>query len=517
MTAFLPEHALNTSQADHYRKRAITAALIYFLVLLGCFYETVWSIVSTWVRSDTYAHGFLILPIAIWMAWGRREEVYQGVTKPEYWAIIPLIGCGIGWLLGELVDVLVVQQFALVGMLVCGLWLILGSAACWLIAFPLAYLVFLVPVGEGLVPPMMEFTATFTVAMIELTGIPVYREGLFFILPTGNWSVVEACSGVRYLIASIALGALYAYINYQSVWRRGIFIIVSIVVPIIANGLRAYIIVMLGHMSDMTIATGVDHLVYGWVFFGLVMFLLFYIGSFWQESEAEDRPEGSEDAALMPNSKVSSSIAAALLAIAVWPGLAVVIEERQSQEMKPIVMPQVNGWSEAESNSRWFPLDGNAQQIQELAYKNQNAPVVVQLIVQSFYRQSRGVELVTAQDLVVPDQDRWRVLDRQLSDSVFDETKSSVREVLLRDLSGEDLLVWHWYRVGKRHTSNDYKAKFYEVGNKLSFGRLDSARLYVAVPISDDVSIDAGRNYLKTFVKAALRDIESSIDKSAGM
>ncbi len=48
----------------------------------------------------------------------------------------------------------------------------------------------------------------------------------------------------------------------------------------LANTLRAYIIVMLGHFSDMKVATGADHLIYGWVFFGLVMFLLFWIGGF---------------------------------------------------------------------------------------------------------------------------------------------------------------------------------------------------------------------------------------------
>lgn len=522
MTAFLPEHALNTSQTDRYRKQAITATLIYFLVLLGCFYETAWSIVSTWIRSDTYAHGFLILPIALWMAWGRREQFFQHIIKPEYWALVPLVGCGFGWLLGELVDVLVVQQFALVGMLICGLWLILGTAACWQIAFPLAYLIFLVPVGEGLVPPMMEFTATFTVAMIELTGIPVYREGLFFILPTGNWSVVEACSGVRYLIASVALGTLYAYINYHSVWRRGIFIIVSIIVPIIANGLRAYIIVMLGHMSDMTIATGVDHLIYGWVFFGLVMFLLFYIGSFWQE-DTEEIEQAAElsgkvgKADLLPASVAYRSVVLAISAILIWPWMASAMEQRQATEIQPLVVPEINGWDKAPSKSRWLPLDGGAQQVQEITYYEQDTSIAVQLVIQSFYQQSHGAELVTAQDLVVPDSDRWRVLDRQLSSRVQSETNSTVREVLLRGPAAQEILVWHWYRVGENYTSNDYRAKIYEVENKLSFGRLDSARLFLAVPLSDSVPLESGRTKLKSFVTTALSDIENSMDRSVGI
>jgi hypothetical protein len=58
------------------------------------------------------------------------------------------------------------------------------------------------------------------------------------------------------------------------------------VVPVIANGLRAYMIVMIGHLSGMALATGVDHLIYGWLFFGLVMFIMFWIGSYWREDTA---------------------------------------------------------------------------------------------------------------------------------------------------------------------------------------------------------------------------------------
>ena len=139
------------------------------------------------------------------------------------------------------------------------------------------------PFGEALIPPLIDFTADFTVTALQLTGIPVYREGSFFTIPSGNWSVVEACSGLRYLIASFTLGALYAYLTYRSLKRRLIFIALSVIVPIIANGVRAYLIVMTGHLSDMSLAVGIDHLIYGWVFFGLVMLLLFWAGSFWRE------------------------------------------------------------------------------------------------------------------------------------------------------------------------------------------------------------------------------------------
>src|SRR5206468_6688395 len=113
----------------------------------------------------------------------------------------------------------------------------------------------------------------------------VFREGNYFTIPSGSWSVVEACSGVRYLIASFMVGTLYAYLSYRSTARRAAFIAASLVVPIVANWLRAYMIVMLGHLTNNRLAVGADHLVYGWIFFGIVMALLFWIGSRWRQDE----------------------------------------------------------------------------------------------------------------------------------------------------------------------------------------------------------------------------------------
>ena len=195
-------------------------------------------------------------------------------------ALIALLGASLEHWSGGVTSVIVALDYVLLDFVGVG------------VVFPLLFLFFAVPMGEDLTPPMMEFTATFTVEALKLSGIPVYRDGLWFSLPSGNWSVVEACSGVRYLIAAFTLGFVYAYITYHTLWKRVLFVILSVVVPILANGLRAYMIVMIGHLSKMEYATGVDHLIYGWIFFGVVMFVLFWIGSYWQE---EDRPPRLDD------------------------------------------------------------------------------------------------------------------------------------------------------------------------------------------------------------------------------
>ena len=102
---------------------------------------------------------------------------------------------GFVWLLGELATVGVVSQFAFTTMLVLAVPAVLGFVVARRITFPLAFLYFAVPFGEFALPHLMEWTANFTILGLRLSGIPVYREGLNFVIPSGNWSVVEACSG----------------------------------------------------------------------------------------------------------------------------------------------------------------------------------------------------------------------------------------------------------------------------------------------------------------------------------
>jgi exosortase A len=251
--------------------------------LFGLYGPTIEAMVRTWLRSDTYAHGILVLPISIWLIWRRRHVLRQLEPRPAPWLLWAMVALAFAWLLSDLAGVHAGAQFATVGLLVLAVPVLLGLQVAGAIAFPLAFLFFMVPFGEFTTPTMMEWTADVTVGFLRLVGIPVYREGMQFVIPSGSWSVVEACSGVRYLIASFMVGTLFAYLTYASTRKRLVFAAFALVVPVVANWLRAIMIVMLGHLSDNRIAAGVDHLVYGWLFFGVVIAIMFFVGSRWAD------------------------------------------------------------------------------------------------------------------------------------------------------------------------------------------------------------------------------------------
>jgi exosortase A len=505
------------TQSDGGRGWGLALGLLVALlaIVLAGYWPTARSMVDTWLRSETFTHGFLIAPIALWLAWHRRRHL-QALEPAASWpgvAAFALAACV--WLAGDVADVLVVAQFGLIAMIVAVVWAVLGDLAFRQLLFPLAFLFFAVPVGEALVPPLMEFTATFTVGLLRLTGIPVYREGLYFSVPSGNWSVVEACSGVRYLIASVTLGVLYAYLAYRGAMKRVLFVLAAALVPILANGLRAYMIVMIGHLSDMRLATGVDHLIYGWVFFGVVMLILFSVGARWRDPEDSD-PEPPPRLGRAGPRPGAGSVIAAVVMLGLGLGtraIAARIDAHTSPLLSPASLPPaVGGWSQGVRRPwTWAPASLPADLTLGTAYTRGDLSVT--LDVSHYVRQRQGAEAVSSQNLVVaPSEPPWRVVARGT------EQLAAGPEALVVEsyrLSGpQSLAVWRWYRIGDRYTANPYLAKLYQALNRLHFGRTDGAIIALAAPL--DAHGEPPMDAVRDFVGAMLPALAEALDVSVG-
>jgi exosortase A len=258
----------------------------FLVFLLALFWETFAKMASVWGNSENFSHGWLIAPISLWLIWQHRRSLTSTTWKVSWLGCVAIVFCALAWLAGELAGVSVVKSIAVVLIVPSAVLLFGGWSILRLILFPLMFLLCMVPAGEGLTPILMEHTATFTVWAVKATGVPIFREGMHFTLPTGQWSVVEACSGLRYFIAAFILALLFAYLNFSSVKRKILFICSCLLLSILANWLRAYLIVMLGHLSNMKYGVGDDHIVYGWIFFGIVMMLIFWVGG-----KFGDKPE----------------------------------------------------------------------------------------------------------------------------------------------------------------------------------------------------------------------------------
>ncbi|MEJ5210375.1 MAG: exosortase A [Burkholderiales bacterium] len=493
--------------------RAAWIALAGVLALFVIYWPTVASTVAIWRRSDTFAHGFLIFPISAWLIWQRRREIAALSPVPDWRGVILLAGLGLVWLAAEVARVLVVQQLALVAMVPALMFTLLGWRVTWAMAFPLAFLLFAVPMGEFLIPPMMEFTADFTVAALRLTGIPVYREGTFFTIPSGNWSVVEGCSGLRYLIASFTLGTLYGYLTYRSLKKRLLFAVASIVVPIIANGLRAYMIVMIAHLSDMRLALGVDHYIYGWVFFGLVMLLLFWIGSFWREDETEQAAAHVVEYGWAPPRGLVPMLAAGLVVAALWPGYAAYLEGLAPKNLAVRLDPPAgrNGWRMVGPVTDWRPeykgMDASLHQ----TYARDGRVVGVFL---AYYRyQRQDAELINSQNVMVRQKHPvWSNVGETSRRVQLAGRPVAVVETRLRS-APQRLLVWHWNWLNGPFTINPYWAKFYEARARLLGHWDDAAAIIVYTPYEDQP--EGAAHTLQEFLNDMLPALTATLAQAA--
>jgi exosortase A len=438
-------------------------------------------------------------------------------------------------LAGRLGGVLALEQLALVLMIPTLIWAALGARMTRAIAFPLAFLLFAVPVGDFLVPPLMEFTADFTVAMVRLTGIPIYRDGQMISLPSGEWSVVEGCSGIRYLIAALVLGTLYAYLTYRSPRRRLIFVAVSLIVPVLANGLRAFLIVMIGHYSDMQYAVGVDHLIYGWGFFGVVMFLLFMIGARWREDETPRQvSEGATPSSTHPSSTPPSStppspdvlpsdarwpvarvagVTVLALAAAALPAVWGAWLDRPGPRdaSLALVLPETaSGWQAgaapftdwaSEERIHWKRSLADARGV----YAKDGGAVLVFASVYRLRRQDPA-------NLPPPDPDANIAPDRWTKvafGTTMLEGGQAVSQTSLRH-GDERLLVWRWSETDGYRGPNYYRLRARMVGARIVGRSTLAADVVLAAPYEERPQ--EAEAALRAFVREAMPAIDAALD-----
>jgi exosortase A len=290
--------------------RAWALALAIGVLLLGLiFREECAAAVTVWYDSTAYSHCFFVIPIAAYLVWDRRADLVGVPIIPAFWAALAAVPLGIAWIAAERLGIMEGRQLVAMSLVEILFVTVLGWRMSWAVAAPLLYLYFLVPFGAFLTPVLQSITAWFIYVGLDVIGIPFNSDGLIIEIPAGRFYVAEACAGLRFLIASIAFGALYAVLMYRSPGRRVAFLVASVVIPIAANGLRALGIVLLGHVLGSAQAAAADHLLYGWIFFSIVILLLILAGLPFREDPGANtaNPNEAEGDASSPTTKAAIS------------------------------------------------------------------------------------------------------------------------------------------------------------------------------------------------------------------
>lgn len=276
--------------------RVAPAVLAGIAVLLALFWPEGEAATRVWYDSTAYSHCYFVLPIALYILWDRRDRLRGMQAEPLPWLALALVPVAFGWLLADRMGFMEGRQLMAMTMLQLMFLAVFGWRLWWAMSPGLLYLYFLVPFGAFATPWLQHFTAHFIPVGLNLLGIPNYVDNFLIEIPEGTFYVAEACAGLRFLIAAIAFGTLFSILIYRSPWKRLAFMVASVIIPIVANGIRALGIVLLGHILGSAQAGAADHIIYGWLFFSVVILLLILAGMPFRE----DLPDAAASPAPPP-------------------------------------------------------------------------------------------------------------------------------------------------------------------------------------------------------------------------
>jgi len=496
-------------------RNALIALTAAFGVIFAVFYETLVTLVMTWWDKPEYNHCLLILPIIAYLIHERREIFHKITPKPCFLGLVPILGGGILWLLGDLADANVVRQFGLMIIMQGCLLAILGKRVVLALIFPIFYMIFLIPFGDFLIPMLQNFTAEFVVITLNLFNIPVFVNGLFLSIPAGDFHVAEACAGLRFLVATVALGTLMANVAYKTSGRQITVVVLSFIVPIIANGFRASGIILIAHWSNMEYATGADHITFGWIFFAIVLMIFISIAMTFTNRGLHDgytdfsKEYWSVNEPVAVKHLVSIFVITAVLTV-MGPIYTSIIEQRyKDYENYTINLKGNIRGRDVAGVTNWKPHYEGASQVFHYQ-QGQEASESVDIFMAYYKYQDKDSEMIRYGNGVVQ-ADIWeRVKSREIN-TVINGLTIPVNEIIQQS-SRNRRLVWYWYWVDGGFTNNDYKAKFFNAKAKLMGGRLDSAIIALSVPIDGD-DIDQKRELLSNFA-AGLPPLETMVSKS---
>jgi len=477
------------------------------------FWRDVWTMIATWWDISTYNHCLLIVPIIYWLVHQRRDELMK--ITPGVWApgLLWIGVASVGWMLGEAAGVTFARHLGIIMMLQGAVVTILGSTVARGLIFPLAYSFFLVPFGEELVPFLQTITAKMSMVMLGWANIPAFIDGIFISTPTGYFEVAEACSGIKFLIAMVAYGALVGNVCFQSWNRRVLFMLASIIVPVIANGIRAFGTIYIAHHTSVDFASGFDHIFYGWFFFAFVLSLVMLIGWPFFDRKIDGRMIDGDNLERQNTKQLSkwslSKIAAIMAAIVVTPMLWIsVIAAQTSSVPEQITLPKLSGWERVDYKPfyKWEPLFEGASHVLLGRYQNLKTSEQVDLSIAVFNKQEEGREIVGyGQGGLVPDTNwSW---NRNLEGP---EQANAIQIIapgpVVRDIVS-------FYRIGGVLTGSGSVVKLKTLKAKLLGGNQQAVAILVSSEKNGDPeAMTAIENFL-----ADLGPVDKLADEMAGL
>ena len=446
------------------------------VVIIAVYWQSYASMIDMW-SLNAYGYAWLVYPVFVYLLWYRRRQIQAAVVKFSWVGFALTIVAVIVWRIATSAGIQIVEFLAAVWLTVAVVWSVLGSRVTSAAIFPLLILTAAVPLGDALIPYLMQVTADISSLMLNVFGVPAYREQMFLTLPGAQFEVARVCGGLRYLLAGVLITLLFAYFNYSSNTKRVVAVLAAAVMFIVANGLRAFIVMYVAWRSEMRLFVGHDHVVFGMIFFAVLMLgFLWIAGRFVdtnpQALEGEPREMGLNQGSISP---IASAV---FLVVLAGPAANAYMDNTVDPNVSSRRWPQLadcggpGDWSFS-----WMPDFKQADAVGAASYTCADTRIGAYQAI--YVLQEQGKELITSSNRITPKAWRRSVAEKP-TDLRIADSAVPVREIYLSNEQRPDLLIWYWYRIGEKRTNSPVLAKLHEAYNALILRHAQSSVIVLA-------------------------------------
>lgn len=506
------------------------------LLAVGSLWFVFWDGLSQMVRGwgqEEYNYAYLVPLISAWLIWQKRGDLAE-IGVRGAWSGVALVGFGLFFaFFGELSTIYTIIQLAFI-ITLAGLVLAwFGWRGLVVLAAPLFYLVFMVPLPDFLYQQisgrMQLISSELGVAMIRLFGISVFLEGNVIDLGVYKLQVVEACNGLRYLFPLLSFGFLCSYLYKGPLWHKIVLLVSTVPITIFINSFRIAVTGVLVDNFGIGMADGFMHFFEGWViflaavalFFAQMLVLARLSGRHGRLSDLlrlelliPQRPAGGVDTSrlLRPSRPLLASVAlvaVTAVAVASLPERQEIIPERRGFAAFPM---QVGDWRGRELILERRYVD--ALRIDDHIYadfRQADDPALVNFYVAYYGSQRKGASAHSPRSCIPGGGWEITSLGRRGIDGVGPNGESITvqRAVITRGLSQQ--VVYYWFDQRGRHLTNEYHVKLMIFWDAITRDRTDGALVRLVTPVTPGETLDSADARLADFVREVYTKVDGFI------
>lgn len=232
-----------------------------------------------WWTDPNFSHGFFVPAFSLYVLWQTREKLRAVDPAPSSWGLLVVLFSLGTLILGVFGAELFLSRISLILLLVGLVIFLYGWPMLRVAAFPLAFLILMVPIPSIVLNqitfPLQIFASKLSATLLPLLGVPVLREGNVINLPAMPLEVADACSGIRSLLSLTCLAVMYGYLLEKRVGIRVLLAAASVPIAVVANAFRIVGTGLLVQYWDPDKAEGFFHAFSGWLIFVVSLLMLF--------------------------------------------------------------------------------------------------------------------------------------------------------------------------------------------------------------------------------------------------